>query len=116
MNNLLIITLTCLLTSIDPNSGKQQSAQLTINATQFKTSTGNAVVNLFREEDDLPEKPFKIVKSRIVTEDRVLYLMISRMAAMPQSFITMRTQMTNSTTGLAFRMNPWGFPTSGSSH
>jgi uncharacterized protein (DUF2141 family) len=36
----------------------QQSGNLTISAGNFGNSTGKAVANLFRESDDIPQKPF----------------------------------------------------------
>ena len=43
-------------------------AQMKIVLTNFKTSQGNAVVNLFRENDDIPSKPFMTLSSAIVDD------------------------------------------------
>jgi uncharacterized protein (DUF2141 family) len=45
----------------------QYAEMLTITATNFKSQDGSAVVNLFREQDDLPKKPFKTVRASIAS-------------------------------------------------
>lgn len=45
----------------------QDAGMLTITATNFKSQDGSAVVNLFREQDDLPKKPFKTVRASITS-------------------------------------------------
>lgn len=47
------------------NSHAQESATLTVDATDFKSADGSAIINLFREQDDIPKKPFKIVRAAI---------------------------------------------------
>jgi hypothetical protein len=38
-----------------------------ITATNFKSEDGPAEINLFREHDDLPKKPFKTIKASITS-------------------------------------------------
>lgn len=61
MNKNTFITLTgsiCfLLTGLICNA-QSSSGTLTIDAANFKSDKGVAVVHLFREEDDVPKKPF----------------------------------------------------------
>jgi uncharacterized protein (DUF2141 family) len=45
----------------------QEAGVLTITATNFEGQDGTAVVNLFREQDDLPKKPFMTVKAIIAS-------------------------------------------------
>ena len=40
--------------------------RLTIVARNFKSNAGQAVVNLFRAQDDIPKKPFRIVTAKIL--------------------------------------------------
>lgn len=42
-----------------------QQSELTVKTTNFETTQGVAVINLFREQDDLPKKPFKTLTTRI---------------------------------------------------
>ncbi|MEO7990393.1 MAG: DUF2141 domain-containing protein [Chryseolinea sp.] len=44
----------------------QQTGTLTIEAINFTNNKGSAIIQLFREQDDVPEKPFKNVKAEIV--------------------------------------------------
>ncbi len=44
----------------------QQARTLTIEATNFANDKGIAIVQLFREQDDVPKKPFMNVKAEIV--------------------------------------------------
>jgi len=43
----------------------QDGSTLTITATNFENEKGQAVVNLFRAQDDVPKKPFKTIKALI---------------------------------------------------
>lgn len=47
------------------NSFAQQTGTLTITATNFESAKGHAVVNLFREQDDIPKKPFMTIQASI---------------------------------------------------
>lgn len=47
-------------------SNGQQSGRLTIEASNFGSDSGKAIVQLFREQDDIPEKPFKQVTGNII--------------------------------------------------
>ncbi|MBY0434606.1 MAG: DUF2141 domain-containing protein [Cyclobacteriaceae bacterium] len=44
---------------------KAQTGTLNIEATNFKSDTGVAIVHLFREHDDLPRKPFMKATAKI---------------------------------------------------
>ena len=39
---------------------------LTINAVHFKNYQGNVVANIFREQDEMPKKPWKIMRGKII--------------------------------------------------
>jgi len=52
---LCIVSLSCL--------GQER---LTIVAGNFKSTSGKAVVNLFRQQDDIPKKPFRTGSAKIV--------------------------------------------------
>jgi uncharacterized protein (DUF2141 family) len=47
------------------NCVAQEVATLNVTATNFKNDNGQAVVNLFREQDDLPKTPFITIKALI---------------------------------------------------
>ena len=65
MNNKAIILTTASILVLAMNCLAQVAGTLTITATNFESEKGHAVANLFREQDDLPEKPFAIVKASI---------------------------------------------------
>ncbi len=52
MSFLLLFTLTLY--------SQQQAGTLSIRAGHFMSDSGKAVVHLFRENDDIPKKPFKV--------------------------------------------------------
>lgn len=52
----------------------QQTGTLTIEATHFEHTKGVAVVQLFREQDDIPEKPFMTVTGAIVNQESTITL------------------------------------------
>jgi uncharacterized protein (DUF2141 family) len=62
MNKILILAGSFLLNSVIVLA---QNGTLTINASNFETDKGVAVVNLFRVGDDIPEKPFMQLKAKI---------------------------------------------------
>ena len=47
------------------NGYAQESGTLIVNATDFENSEGAAMINLFREQDDIPKKPFITLKAKI---------------------------------------------------
>jgi uncharacterized protein (DUF2141 family) len=63
--NSIVITACSLILAISAIA--QQHGTLIITATEFENENGRAVVNLFREQDDLPKKPFMTIKSEIKT-------------------------------------------------
>lgn len=52
----------------------QQTGTLTIKATHFEHTNGVAVVQLFREQDDIPEKPFMKSTGAIVNQESTITL------------------------------------------
>ena len=52
----------------------QQIGTLTIKATHFESAKGAAVVQLFREHDDIPEKPFMKSTGTVVNHESTLVL------------------------------------------
>ena len=54
------------LVSICVKVNAQDRPKLVIQISNFKTSEGVAVVNLFRELDDIPKKPFMTLKGTII--------------------------------------------------
>src|SRR5687768_1413933 len=50
---------------LEIDSIAQETGTLTITATNFKNTKGHAVVNLFREQDEIPKKPFMTIKASI---------------------------------------------------
>jgi len=53
----------------------QSSGTLTIDAANFKSDKGVAVVHLFREQDDVPKKPFRNASQVIVNgRARIVFL------------------------------------------
>jgi len=52
----------------------QQTGTLTIEATHFEHSKGVAVAQLFREGDDIPEKPFMKSTAAIVKKESIVTL------------------------------------------
>lgn len=75
MNNKTILILLSTLTLFSLVCKGQQSGTLTFRLTDFESSNGSAVVNLFREQDDIPQKPFKTLTAPI--QDGVATLTIS---------------------------------------
>lgn len=53
------------LLSIYMQLNAQESPKLTIKVSNFESSEGVSVINLFRESDDLPKKPFITLKGTI---------------------------------------------------
>jgi uncharacterized protein (DUF2141 family) len=47
------------------NSFAQRTETLTVIVTNFQNAKGHAVVHLFREQDDIPDKPFITIKASI---------------------------------------------------
>ena len=52
----------------------QQTGTLIIKATHFEHTKGVAVVQLFREQDDIPENPFMKSTSAIVNRESTIAL------------------------------------------
>jgi len=52
----------------------QQSGTLTIEAMGFENANGVAVVQLFREHDEIPEQPFRKATGAIVTNESIVTL------------------------------------------
>lgn len=48
------------------NGYAQESGTLIIKAADFKNSDGVAMINLFREQDDIPKKPFMTAKAKVI--------------------------------------------------
>lgn len=65
MNNKAIILTTLSILVLALNCLAQEVGTLTIIATNLESENGQAVANLFREQDDLPKKPFKTTKASI---------------------------------------------------
>jgi uncharacterized protein (DUF2141 family) len=63
--NLLKLLMVCIVFSITTGVQAQQSGTLTIQATNFENENGKVVANLFREQDEIPEHPFMIMKSTV---------------------------------------------------
>jgi uncharacterized protein (DUF2141 family) len=63
MNN--TATILVIILFLATNCIAQEVGTLTITATNFENEKGHAIVNLFREQDDLPKKPFKTIKAQI---------------------------------------------------
>jgi uncharacterized protein (DUF2141 family) len=61
--SIMITAVLSLIVSI--TSIAQELRTLTITVINLKSEQGQAVVNLFREQDDLPKKPFRTIKSNI---------------------------------------------------
>jgi uncharacterized protein (DUF2141 family) len=60
-----LLAATLLVAGIVLTGYAQKTTPLTIHMSNFKSSEGVAMVNLFREKDDIPQKPFKSVKAMI---------------------------------------------------
>ena len=70
---LLVTTLIlCVSTSVYSQIQTGGSSALTIHAGNFSSDEGNAVVELFRKEDDIPGKPFMKANSKIKNREAVL--------------------------------------------
>jgi uncharacterized protein (DUF2141 family) len=67
MKKIFIISIVsaCML-AIAKISAAQEPGTLTINANNFESSTGKAVANLFRQQDDVPKHPFKTINTMII--------------------------------------------------
>jgi uncharacterized protein (DUF2141 family) len=67
MKKIFIISIVsaCML-MIAKTSAAQERGTLSINANNFESSTGKAVANLFREQDDIPKHPFKTTNMTII--------------------------------------------------
>lgn len=77
MNKILIYIITTLcLFEISHVGNAQSSGTLTIKASNFSRDSGKAVVNLFREADDIPKKPFMQSSSDIVNGKAVVTFQI----------------------------------------
>jgi uncharacterized protein (DUF2141 family) len=67
MNNQLKITLIVLVLTYPSTTAKGQQAEiLTFKITHLKSWAGRVMVSLFRQEDDLPKKPFKTKEASIL--------------------------------------------------
>ena len=85
----------------------QEVSTLTITATNFENEKCQAVVNLFREQDDVPKKPFKTIKASI--KGGVGKLVVENLPngyTLPLSIMT-KTTTAHLITSLAFEINRW---------
>jgi uncharacterized protein (DUF2141 family) len=65
MSSKALILITTSILALVMNCLAQEAGTLRITATNFESENGQAVANLFREQDDLPKKPFRSVKTSI---------------------------------------------------
>ena len=111
MMNKFIITLTgsmCFLfTTILCNA--QETGALIIEAFNFETNTGVAVVHLFREQDDVPGKPF--LKSTSTIENGKAKITFSNIPYGDYAAILFQDENTNGLLDhkLGFPNEPMGF-------
>jgi uncharacterized protein (DUF2141 family) len=91
------------------NCVAQGVSTLAITATNFENEKGQAVVNLFREQDDVPRKPFKTIKASI--KDGVGKLVVDNLPNGSYAVIVYHDENDNNTLDhrLGFPNEPMGF-------
>ncbi len=76
---------------------------LTINASNFKSDTGKAIVHLFRKEDDIPKTPF--LKVAVDIKDGKAVIPFPQLQYGEYAAILFHDENTNGTLD-----HKWGFP------
>jgi uncharacterized protein (DUF2141 family) len=91
------------------NSFGQEVGTLTITATNFENEKGHAIVNLFREQDDIPKKPFQTIKASI--DAGVAKMIFENLPNGPYAAIVYHDENDNGALDhkLAFPNEPMGF-------
>ncbi|MFZ4547494.1 MAG: DUF2141 domain-containing protein [Bacteroidales bacterium] len=73
MKKLIVISIILFFASLNSSAQtQQQSDYLTFNISGFADNSGQVLVQLFRTEDNVPTKPFKVLKAKIVNEKAIV--------------------------------------------